>query len=175
MRRSVRSNRGRFVKCLALFYVPYEIQLFVASCQLLVKIVWGRATRPVQVLLLFRRRLLGGLLGRSLLLGRTLFRRGVRFWSFFFGWVYLLDLRFFLGQFGSLEALSAESDFRDADRGVRLPMSSQLLVLLLAFVVEHEDLCAAAFFDYVAHDTCIGLLTDLSRFAGNRQNGELHL
>src|ERR1017187_9591196 len=92
---------------------------------------------PSRFLLLLRSRLLGGLLGSSLLLGRTLLRRRFLCRSFCLGRLHLLQLRFLLGQLGSLEALSAKSDLRDAHRRVRLPVTAKLLVLFLAFVMEH--------------------------------------
>ena len=103
-------------------------------------------------------RLLGSLLGSGLLLGRTLLRLGFCFRRFVFGRLHLLRLGFLLRQLGSLEALTAERDLGDADGGVRLTVSAQFLVLLLALVVEDQDFCAAAFFDDFADDARIGLV-----------------
>src|SRR5580700_4383756 len=150
-------------------------------------LIRGRTHSSAQVLLLFllllRSRLLcRGLLRSSLFLRRTLGR--LRFRRRHLGlWLlrlHLLWLRFFLGQFRSLKALPAKSDFRDAHRCVRLPVPAQLLVLLLALVVEHEDLRAAALFNHLADHARIRLLAglaglNLACFAGNRQHGELDL
>ena len=56
----------------------------------------------------------------------------------------LLHLRLLLRKLGRLELLPVESDLGDADGGVVLAMSAQLLVLLLALVMENEDFRAAA-------------------------------
>src|SRR4051812_7435915 len=88
---------------------------------------------------------------------------------------YLLRLRFFLRQVRSLEALSAESDLRNADGRKCLPVSAKLLVLLFAFVVENQDFCAAAFSYHLANDARVRLVPDLSFFAGNRHYWKLNL
>jgi hypothetical protein len=52
----------------------------------------------------------------------------------------LLHLLLFLRKLGRLERLPIKSNLRDADRRIVLPVSAQLLVLLLALVVEDQDL-----------------------------------
>src|SRR5207248_8076385 len=51
---------------------------------------------------------------------------------------------------GGLEMLAVEGDLGDAHRGERLAMSSELLILLLALVVEDQHFIGAAFFDHAA-------------------------
>src|SRR5207245_7475851 len=51
-----------------------------------------------------------------------------------------------------LEMLPVEGDLGDAHRGEGLAMSSELLVLLLALVVEDQHFIGASFFDYAAGD-----------------------
>src|SRR5215469_8805276 len=83
---------------------------------------------------------------RCLLGGRLLLRLRSCLVLFFDGRrLHLLRFRFLLRKIGSLEALSAESDLGDADRGEWLAMSAKLLVLLLALVVKDQNFCAAAF------------------------------
>src|SRR5690242_11127161 len=89
--------------------------------------------------------------------------------------LHLLRLRFFLGKIGSLETLSAKSNFRDAHRGKVLPVAAQLLVLLLALVMKNQDLLAAAFADNFADHARVWLLAHLALFAGDRQHGELQM
>src|SRR5437660_2521415 len=64
--------------------------------------------------------------------------------------VRLLHLYLFLWKFRRLERLSIKSNLGDADRGVVLPVSAQLLILLLALVVEDQDLLAASLLDDLA-------------------------
>src|SRR5580700_7408856 len=124
-------------------------------------------------LLLLRSRLLRCLFRRSLLLGRALMRRRFCRWCFGLSLsrFHLLRLRFLLGQFRSLEALPAKSDLSNAHRGVRLTVSAQLLVLLLALVVEHQDLRAAALFDNLADHAPVPLLAHLAfvEYGDNRK------
>src|SRR4029077_3284440 len=89
----------------------------------------------------------------------------------------LPGLGFFLFQLGSLEALAIECNFGNAYGGKCLAMSTQLFVLLLAFVVEDQNLRAPAFFDHVADNPRFGLrLANLAFCAGDRQHfGELHV
>src|ERR1700757_4679548 len=115
------------------------------------------------------------LLRRGFLLRRRLLRLWLRLVRFRSGHFHLLRLGFLLRQFGSFEALSVESDLRNPHRGKRLPMPTQLLVLLLAFVMEDEDLRGAAFSDHFADHPGIGLIADLAFFARNGDHGELHL
>src|SRR5579864_4096551 len=109
-----------------------------------------------------------------------LLRRGVRrvfVCSLFGGLVrfHLLRLRFLLGQLGSLEALAVKSDLRDANRRICLAMAAEFLVLLLALVVEYEDLRTPAFLHDFTNYAGVRLQADLAFFAGNRHHGELHL
>src|SRR5215831_11366412 len=119
------------------------------------------ARRPALLLLLFRRFL------RGFLRGGFLFRFRLRLCLGFFAGsrFHLLWLRFLLGYIGSLEALPAECNLRDTDRGERLPMSAKLLVLFLAFVMKDKDLCASPFTKDFADDTRVRLIPDLSFFA----------
>src|SRR5580765_1579769 len=140
--------------CPVLFCAPYQFS--VLSCQL-------KAAADVCVKLLLLRRLLRRLLRGSLLLR---FRLCLVLFSRSFG--DLLRLGFLLRKIRSLETLSAECDLSDADRRKRLPVSAKFLVLLLAFVMEDQDFCAAALPDDFAHDARIRLVADLSFFARNR-------
>src|SRR5579863_9595622 len=111
---------------------------------------------------------------RSCLLARALFslRCGfVRLRLCF----HLLGLRCLLWKIRSLEALAAKSDFSDPHSGVRLPMPAQFLVLLLALVMENQNLRTAAFFDNRADDPRVRLISDLTFFTGDRNDGEFHL
>src|SRR5580693_5114455 len=62
----------------------------------------------------------------------------------------LLYLRLLLRQLGSFEALPIKSNLSNTHRGVGLPVSAQLLVLLLALVVENQNLRAASLFHQLA-------------------------
>src|SRR5437868_476788 len=111
--------------------------------------------------------LLAGFLGslfrsRFLLCRCLLGLRLVLFCSFGF---HLLRLRFFLWKIRSLEALPAKGNLRDAHGGKVLPMPAQFLVLLLALVMENQDLLAAAFADYFADHARVRLLANLALFA----------
>src|SRR4029077_6594551 len=64
--------------------------------------------------------------------------------------VRLLHLLFFLHQLGRLERLPIKSNLSNTDRGIILSVSTQLLVLLLAFVVEDQDLLAASLLYHLA-------------------------
>src|ERR1700756_4916305 len=143
--------------------------------------MWGRTHSSVQVLFLLRMRLLRSLFWCSLflrvLLGlRMRCRRGmlVRLVLFRFLRPHLLRLRFLFGPCGSLETLPVKGDLRDAHRGIGLPVSPEFLVLLFAFVVEDQNLRAAAFFHDLADHARIRLQADFAFFAGNRHHGELH-
>src|SRR5947207_3123408 len=105
------------------------------------------------------------------------FRLGV---SFFCCGLCLLRLRLLYRglQFGSGELLPVESDLGDAHLGKGLAVSLKLLVLLLALVVEDQDLVVAALFEHLAADPgAIALgATDLALFGADGQHiGELHL
>src|SRR5262249_51183344 len=81
---------------------------------------------------------------RRFLLGRRLrFRDRFRRSSLF-------RLRFPLWQFRGGEFLPVKGNFGNAHGGERLPMSGDLLVLFLPFVVEDQDLVAAACADHIA-------------------------
>src|SRR5580693_7597839 len=105
-------------------------------------------------------------LGRSLLLGVPLGGLGlvmVFVLVFFRVRRSLLHLGFFLRQLGSLEALPVKSNLGDAHRGIGLPVSTQLLVLLLALVMEDQNLGAATFLDQLPDNPRSRLwLADLS-------------
>src|SRR5579864_1484711 len=90
---------------------------------------------------LFRSRLLRSsrLLLRSRLRGLGFSLRLRSFFSFLF------RFGFFLRKLRRSELLAIESDLSDSHRAERLPMSSQLLVLLLPLVVEDDNFLAAAF------------------------------
>src|ERR1700691_3557003 len=68
-------------------------------------------------------------------------------------------------------------DFGDANGGVRLPVAAQLLVLLLALVMENQNFRAAAFLHYLAdHASFCQRLAHLAFGARYRQNvGERYL
>src|SRR5438067_5254591 len=95
------------------------------------------------------------------LLGRRLFRclllcRGLCCTFSRLGFSCLLRLCFFFRQLGSAEGLPVVSNFRYAHGRKRLAVSAQLLVLLLALVVEHQNFIGTA------------LLKDLPANAGSR-------
>src|SRR5215469_2518440 len=125
------------------------------------------------LLLLFGGRFFGG---RPL--GGLLPGRGLRFPGRGLGFGVLgclRRLRLFPGQFGSGKFLAVEGDLGDTHRGESLAVSAQLLVLLFALVVEHEDLGAAALLDHFAHYACFPRLCALPFAAGNGKHiVELH-
>src|SRR5438477_5456398 len=82
-----------------------------------------------------------GRLGLVLGLGS---RRGFRC----LGRLGLLGFRLVAG----LEMLAVEGDLGNAHGSEGLAMSGELLVLLLALVVENQDLIGASFFDHTAGD-----------------------
>src|SRR6267154_610683 len=88
---------------------------------------------------LFCRALFGS---RSLLLCRWF--RSLRF-SFRLGSSFLLRLHFFFRKLGSGEFLTVKSDLGYPHRGKRLPVSGNLLVLLLFLVMENQDFLGSAF------------------------------
>src|SRR5215469_16388563 len=119
----------------------------------------ARATRPRPGLFLpcrFLRRLLGCSFLRLSLLGLGLC------FVLFDGCAYLLWLRFLLQKLRSFEALSAKGNLGDAHSRKRLPMPAQLLVLLLALVVEDQNLRAASFFHHFAQHARVRLIPDLA-------------
>jgi hypothetical protein len=120
-------------------------------------------------------RLFGGLFWGGFLFCLRLFCFWLGLVFFGVGRLYLLRLCFFLGKVGGLEALPAKSDFGDADGSEVLTMSTKLLVLLFALVMEDQDLGAASLFDDLADYAGIGLISDLTFFAGNGDYGELDL
>src|SRR6202158_5641117 len=98
------------------------------------------------MLLLLLLRLRRCFLRRRLLRDRFLrsFPRPRRSLHLFAALVRLLHLLLFFRKLGRFKRLPIKSDLGDADRGIVLPVSAQLLVLLLAFVVEDQDLLAAS-------------------------------
>src|SRR5205085_4172484 len=71
----------------------------------------------------------------------------------------------------SRQFLSIDRDFGDAHCGEALPMSTELLVLLLAFVVKNQDLITAALLHHLTNHQRLRLRTaDLSRFSGDREH-----
>src|SRR5258708_3317182 len=137
----------------------------------------ARAFRPRRLFLLLRRGFLPrSFLGRSLLLGMSLgslnfdfvlvlFRRG------------LLHLRLLLFQLRSLKTLPVKRNLRDAHSAERLPVPAQLLILLLALVVETQNLRSAAFFHEFADDPRSRLRPRNLSFATRHSQylGKLHL
>src|ERR1700687_3174823 len=61
-----------------------------------------------------------------------------------------LHLLLFFHQLRRLERLPIKSNLGDADRRIILPVTTQLLVLLLALVVENQNLLAASLLDDLA-------------------------
>src|SRR5437763_650591 len=82
-----------------------------------------------------------------------------------------LGLDFLGRQLGRSELLPIVADFRNAQCSESLPMSLQLLVLLLALVMEDQDLFRAAFVHDLGSNGCAAAvgLHDLPRF---RRDGE---
>ena len=62
--------------------------------------------------------------------------------------------------------LAVEGDLGDAHRGEGLAMSSELLVLLLALVVEDQHFIGAAFFDHATGDARLAAGTGDLAIAG---------
>src|SRR5258708_13570562 len=112
---------------------------------------------------LFRCRFLRMRVRRGLLRS---FPRPFRRFHFFAALARHLHLLLFLHKFRRLERLAIKSNLGDADRGIVLPMSTQLLVLLLALVMEDQDLLTASLLDDLAgyqrprarrqHAACLG-------------------
>ena len=81
------------------------------------------------------------------------------------------SLGFFLGQLGRRELLPVKRDLGDAHGGESLPMSAQLLVLLLALVVEDQNLRAATLLhDFAGHERIRTGLANLPAARRNRQH-----
>src|SRR5437588_17860 len=95
---------------------------------------------------LFCRALFGS---RSLLLCRWF--RSLRF-SFRLGSSFLLRLHFLFRKLGSGEFLAVKGNLGYPHRGKRLPMSSNLFVLLLFLVVKNQDLLGSAFVQDFSRD-----------------------
>src|SRR5579872_2520825 len=146
-----------------LFYVPY----------VLVAPAVAEASRPRPCQLFLLRSFLSGLLRCSLLFRRRLLGLCCRL-VFFGRCLHLLRLGFFLRQIGSFEALSAKGDLGNAHGREVLPVPAQLLVLLLALVMEDQDLRAAAFFNDLADHARTRSIVDLAFFARNCEHGKLH-
>src|SRR5205807_491939 len=127
-------------------------------------------------LLLCRRLLPRSFLWRSLLLGMSLGSLNFDFVLVLFR-CGLLHLRLLLFQLRGLKALPVKSNLRDAHSAEGLPVPAQLLILLLAFVVENQNLRSAAFFHEFADDPRSRLrLRNLSFATRHSQYlGELHL
>src|SRR5581483_6636097 len=121
--------------------------------------------------------LLRSLLSCCLLLRGFLFRGSCRSSLSCLRCCLLFRLGFSLGKLRSGEALSVERDLGNPHCGERLPVAAQLLVLLLALVVEHEDLIATSLLDNFAYHASFRLrLADLPRFTRHRQHiAKLHL
>src|SRR5260370_5330583 len=112
----------------------------------------ARASRPRRLFLLLRRGFLPrGFLGSGLLLGMSLGSLNFDFVLVLFR-CGLLHLRLLLFQLRGLKALPVKSNLRDAHSAERLPVPAQLLILLLALVVENQNLRSAAFFHEFADD-----------------------
>src|SRR5260221_88612 len=79
-------------------------------------------------------------------------------------------LRFAGRQVRSGEALAVECDLSNSYRGKRLPMSINLLVLLLALEMEDQNLVRAAAFHDLAADHCACARADGALLAGNGKN-----
>src|SRR5271155_1081793 len=152
----------------------HKKQFPVASCQSNL----ARTSQPsVLQLLLLRSRLLCRFLGRSLLLDMSLDGLRFGFVLFLMRCRGLLYLGLLLRQLGSLEALPVKGDLGNAHCGVRLPVSAQLFVLLLAFVVENQNLRAASLFhEFADHPRSCLRLPDLAFATRHSQYfRELHL
>src|SRR5208282_5377188 len=80
------------------------------------------------------------------------FPRPLRSLYFFAALVCRLHFLFFFRKLWGFERLPVKSDLGDADRGIVLPVSTQLLVLLFTLVVEDEDFVAASVLDDLAGD-----------------------
>src|SRR5580704_779058 len=83
----------------------------------------------------------------------------------------LLHLGFLFRKLRRLETLPIECNLGDAHRGERLSMSTQLLVLFLALVMEDENFLGASLLDDLAAHVRAGLRqANLTIAAGNRQH-----
>src|SRR5579863_9765864 len=83
----------------------------------------------------------------------------------------LLGLHSLLRQFRRAELLPIERNLGDPYRREILPVSTELLVLLLALVMENQNLCAPALFDNLAgHARTRCWHGYLALAAGNRQH-----
>ena len=101
----------------------------------------GSAVGLDALLLLFRRSFLWRrLFGCSLFLGWRLVSLRLGFNLCRLHRFHLLRLGDFLGKLGSGELLPIKGNFSNPNRGISLTMSAQLLVLLLAFVMEDKNL-----------------------------------
>src|SRR5215471_15760233 len=82
----------------------------------------------------------------------------------------VLWLRFAGGKLGRRELLPVEGDFGDAHRGKWLAMSKDLLVLLLAFEVEDQNLVATPrVHHFAAYDRALAR-TDMPLLSGDGQH-----
>src|ERR1035437_3335300 len=117
---------------------------------------------------LLRRRFLPVRVGYVL---RRLFPRPLRSHHFFAGIVRRLHLLLFLRKLGRFVRLPIKGNLGDADRGIVLPVSPQLFVLLLALVVEDQDLVAASLLDdFASYERSRPRRQNATRLGGNRQH-----
>src|ERR1700733_277611 len=117
------------------------------------------------------------LLRRSLLFGVSLDGFHFSFVLFLVCRRSLLRLRLLFLERGSLEALPVKCNLSNAHGSVGLPVSAQLLILLLALVMENQNLRSASFFHQLANDSRACLrLADLAFSTRHCQYlGKLHL
>src|SRR5947209_3828304 len=90
-----------------------------------------------------------------------------------------LRLDFSGRQLGRTELLTVVGDLRNTQCSESLPMSLQLLVLLLALEMKNQDLFRTAFVDDLGGNSCAAAvgLHNLSRFSGDGEHvgcAELH-
>src|SRR5450755_804897 len=82
-----------------------------------------------------------------------------------------LHFLFFFNKFRGLERLPIESNLGNADGGEILPVSTQLLVLLLFLVVEDQDFLAASLFNHLAaYERARTRRQNAAHLGGNRQH-----
>src|SRR5208283_5492201 len=111
------------------------------------------------------------LLGCSLLLCRSLVSLRFGFDFFRLHRFHLLRLGYLFGKLGRGELLPIKRNFGNPNRGISLTMAAQLLILLLAFVMEDENLFLAALLDQFAGHQRSGLrLADLAIARRNRKH-----
>src|SRR5262249_32171002 len=85
--------------------------------------------------------------------------------------LHLFRLRLLLLDSRSFEALAIISNFRDANRSERLPVTGQFLILFFPLVVEYEDLVASSLPQHFTHNTRFRLrLANLTFACRNREH-----